>query len=103
MAKSKTFKFPEVIHVIVETPANGEPYLDVVEEGFNNSTRISEKAPGAVYELIRAGEVEVRRIFVGPESDDVHHVAEGETPIGEQIDGGGDEVDEATEGGGAGA
>lgn len=59
MAKQK---FPKVIHVIEERPANDDAYLAVIEGGV---FALADPQPVAVYRLVEVGRVEITKRFIG--------------------------------------
>jgi hypothetical protein len=54
-------KFPKLIHVVEEAPANGDPYLEVHVDGVQG-LEIHGQAV-AVYELVRVGTVHIEKSF----------------------------------------
>ena len=54
-------KFPKLIHVVEERPANDKPFLMIVEGGVFG---VDETTPAAIYQLVKSGRVTVTRAFV---------------------------------------
>lgn len=55
-------KFPKIIHVTREIPANDDSYLNVHEDGPPDDA--DETQPCAIYQLVEVGKVVVDRRFV---------------------------------------
>ena len=55
-------KFPELLHVSIESPRNEEPYFVVHDDGVQDFDVDGERV--AIYKLVKVGKVEVSRRFV---------------------------------------
>lgn len=58
----KAPKFPNLLHVRIEEPANDEPYFVVEDRGPLGSV-VEETTPMAMYKLVGVGKLVVSRTF----------------------------------------
>lgn len=53
-------KFPKVIHIVEEVPANDDPYLIVAADGILG---LDVEQDVAVYQLVKVGRVKISKTF----------------------------------------